>query len=282
MKTLAIYAGSFNPFHVGHLNIVDKMENNFASHVSNCIMNPTLDKRKKEASERLKGKEIIKRLIINKICPECKGEFEIKATESQIRRDVTKKYCSRKCANKRIHSDETKIKMSKSSKGIIPSNKGIKKEITFTCIKCGEIGIDKKYKNGRKYHSECWNLSSGGFREGSSNCKKGWYKGYRCDSSYELAYLIFNIEHNNKIERNKDGFEYVFNDKKHLFYPDFIVNGEYVEIKNYRSELTDCKLKYFPTKIEIYYKDTMKPYLEYVIDKYGKDFIKLYEKALVV
>jgi pantetheine-phosphate adenylyltransferase len=25
MKTLAVYCGSFNPFHIGHLNIVDKM-----------------------------------------------------------------------------------------------------------------------------------------------------------------------------------------------------------------------------------------------------------------
>lgn len=29
MKTLAIYAGSFNPFHVGHLNIVEKTEEIF-------------------------------------------------------------------------------------------------------------------------------------------------------------------------------------------------------------------------------------------------------------
>jgi len=29
MKTLAIYAGSFNPFHIGHLNILDKMEKIF-------------------------------------------------------------------------------------------------------------------------------------------------------------------------------------------------------------------------------------------------------------
>ena len=29
MKTLAIYAGSFNPFHIGHLNIVEKTEEIF-------------------------------------------------------------------------------------------------------------------------------------------------------------------------------------------------------------------------------------------------------------
>lgn len=36
MKTLVIYAGSFNPFHVGHLNIVDKMEAIFG--YGNCMI----------------------------------------------------------------------------------------------------------------------------------------------------------------------------------------------------------------------------------------------------
>lgn len=36
MKTLAIYAGSFNPFHKGHLNIVDKMGAIFG--YGNCMI----------------------------------------------------------------------------------------------------------------------------------------------------------------------------------------------------------------------------------------------------
>lgn len=73
------------------------------------------------------------------------------------------------------------------------------------------------------------------------------------------------------------GFDYIYKDKKHLFYPDFIIDGKYIEIKNYKSELTDSKISQFPHDIKIYYKEEMKPYIEYVINKYGKDFIKMYE-----
>ena len=43
----------------------------------------------------------------------------------------------------------------------------------------------------------------GGKRHGSGRGKKGWYKGYWCDSSWELALVIYNLEHNIKFERNK-------------------------------------------------------------------------------
>lgn len=53
------------------------------------------------------------------------------------------------------------------------------------------------------------------------------------------------------------------------------------EIKNYRSELTDAKLKSVNENITIYYKDTIKPYLDYAISKYGKNFIEKYEKGIL-
>lgn len=53
--------------------------------------------------------------------------------------------------------------------------------------------------------------------------KHGWYKEYWCDSSWELAYVIYNLDHNIKFKRNYQGFTYIFNNKLHKFYPDFIL-----------------------------------------------------------
>lgn len=45
---------------------------------------------------------------------------------------------------------------------------------------------------------------------------------------------------------------------------------------------TRNKISQFPYDIEIYYKEEMKPFIEYVKNKYGKDFIKLYEENKMV
>ena len=56
-----------------------------------------------------------------------------------------------------------------------------------------------------------------------------------------------------------------------------MTDNSYVEVKNYKSELTDVKIKAFPFKIDVLYKEDMKKeILPYVINKYGKDFVKLY------
>jgi hypothetical protein len=127
------------------------------------------------------------------------------------------------------------------------------------------------------YHPECWKQCSGGIRQGSGRGKSGWYKGYWCDSSYELAYLIYNLDNDIDIKRNKEGFKYLFLGKIRKFYPDFIVNGNYVEIKNYHSDFTDSKISQFPYNIEVIYKEEIQFYLSYARNRYTKDFISLYE-----
>jgi len=273
----------------------------FALHVSNCNSNPNKQKRIEKYKKLYSGKEKVERRILKQNCPKCGNEFEVKITDSEFKKNRYKKFCSRICANSHIVNNELKTKISKSCKnsekvkqanrvltkgrleGVfyqkIKTAKENKVDIKFTCLYCGEEGIDIKYNKNRKYHTECWKKASGGIRKGSSRGKCGWYKGYWCDSSYELAYLIYNLEHDIEIERNKKGFEYFYKDEKHIFYPDFKVNSKLVEIKNYRSELTDAKLKSVNENITIYYKDTIKPYLNYAISKYGKNFIEIYEKG---
>jgi hypothetical protein len=255
----------------------------FASHVACCDENPNFEKRKENLSKLFKGCNKVDRVLEIRNCLRCNTKFEVEATISEFERDknkqILRKYCSDKCSRQRTLSEETKSKIRNSlilNGNMFTPPKRDKKIIQFTCLKCGECGVNQKYRE-QKYHKKCWLEISGGIKKGSSRGKSGWYKGYWLDSSYELAYLIYCIDHNIKIERNKKGFEYFYKNKKHLFYPDFIVNDEYVEIKNFESDLTNAKISYFPYEIKVIYKKDIKIYLDYVVGKYGKNFISLYE-----
>jgi pantetheine-phosphate adenylyltransferase len=61
MKTLAIYAGSFNPFHIGHLNIVEKAERIFGK--GNVLIAIGVNPEKVNNSDALpRAKEISKNI----------------------------------------------------------------------------------------------------------------------------------------------------------------------------------------------------------------------------
>lgn len=123
----------------------------------------------------------------------------------------------------------------------------------------------------------------GGKRHGSGRGKKGWYKNIFCDSSWELAYVIYMLEHGYTIKRYNGYFEYYDeNNICHKYYPDFLVNNTIiVEIKGYSTAKWKLKYESLPKdiNIEVYcgYKQNKK-FLDYAIEKYGKDFIKLYDK----
>jgi hypothetical protein len=186
------------------------------------------------------------------------------------------RYCSIVCANSRIFSEESKKKKSESNKGSTPPNKGkkIRWEIS-TCQECGE-DIHHRKSTPKKYHSECWLKSSGGLRKGSGRGKSGWYKGYWCDSSYELAWVIYQLDHNKDFERNKVEYEYEWEGKTRKYLPDFIQNNEVIEIKGYITEQTKAKSKSV-NNLKILSKKDLKVEFDYVELKYTKNFIELYD-----
>lgn len=169
---------------------------------------------------------------------------------------------------KGVYSDEYRKKISDSLKKV---SKGIASSPEKEILRKQKISESMKK-----------NPLSGGLRIGSGRGKKGWYKGYWCDSSWELAWVIYNLEHGVKFERNSVGFNYQYNGQNRKYYPDFIINETYYEIKGRRTfeSLDDEnkeKISQFEKNLLVLYLKDMKPYLEYVIKKYGKDYIKLYE-----
>lgn len=130
------------------------------------------------------------------------------------------------------------------------------------------------------------NGKSGGYRQGAGykNIKKGFYKGYWCDSSWELAFLIYCLEHNITIKRNTDKFPYYMENKLYYYIPDFIIGNTYIEIKGRVDSKCKYKFEQFPDKqrLKIYYAKDMKYFLDYVYKKYGKNFIDLYDDKVYV
>ena len=119
----------------------------------------------------------------------------------------------------------------------------------------------------------------GGYRKGSGRGKSGWYKGYWCDSSYELSYVIYNLDHQIEFQRNQESFTYYFKNRSFQYYPDFIQNHSYIEIKGFLTNKDIAKFKYFPKDkhLDIITDDNIKKYLNYTKDMYGSNFIDLYE-----
>lgn len=122
-------------------------------------------------------------------------------------------------------------------------------------------------------------------KQGTNLCGKGlrgYYKGFYCQSSWELAYVIYQLEHNIDIKRNTKGFKYTLDGIERSYFPDFyeVAANTYIEIKGYYDRKTKEKEKQFPKneKLIIFREKEMKPILDYVISKYGKDFTKLYVK----
>lgn len=175
-------------------------------------------------------------------------------------------------------------------------NKGLTKE-TNDCIakaaKKTSKTLHEGYESGRLVQPE-WTDDRrakqseyakanklGGYHKNGGRGKRGWYKGFWCDSSWELAWVIYNLEHGIHFVRNTKGFPYKFDGEMHEYHPDFLMDdGSYVEIKGWYDAKTNAKHQAFRElgyTLIVLNKTNIEKYLTYVQAKYGLNYIDLYE-----
>lgn len=213
------------------------------------------------------------------------------------------KFCGKECKNEnsqRNHERLCKENPNKQNSNFIKYNyeirSGLRNSSNFGKTKENNEDIRRgietrrrKYETGEikpgflgKHHTKETreHLSTIDRKNTRKNFHCGWYNEIWCDSSWELAFVYYNLEHNVKIERNHESFEYIFNGKIKRYYPDFKIGDDYIEIKGYKNEFYQEKCNQFPKdkNLIIIDKNSIKKYIDFVILKIGKEFWnKLYK-----
>lgn len=122
------------------------------------------------------------------------------------------------------------------------------------------------------------------------------YDNQSFDSSWELALWIYAVDHNEEIERLPITLQYTYNGIEHTYYPDFKYKNQLIEIKGdffkqdsewihpFDSTLTpimqtkqQCALE---NNVQIWYYKDIQFALDYVVQKYTKDYLQLFKKSL--
>lgn len=115
-----------------------------------------------------------------------------------------------------------------------------------------------------------------------------YYDDEEFDSSWELAYYIYLKDYNIPFEYHTISIPYVWNDKIHYYKVDFKVynrlveiKGDHILVKNVFKDDGRSQAKYECMKennVLILMETDIKPYLKYVKDKYGKNYMKSFRK----
>lgn len=243
-------------------------------------------------SETRKNNELVDWILSEPKC-ECCGRVMTEKFRSG-------RFCSIGCANKRNHSDETKSKIRLSLKGSKRNTEQLRKrrenyreryyespkvynycgkelpfeqrDLKYCSKECRENGMAESSFN--KLHridtSKHWR----------GNFKWGTYKGFWCDSSWELAFVMYCLDNKINIVQNHDFFNYEYKGKIHRYTPDFIIDGIYIEIKGYFTDKDREKLLQFPKDktIKLITNEDAKKYINYAKLTYGVRYFELYDE----
>ena len=235
------------------------------------------------------------------ICPICGQEISKSNYNKHLRRhqnhpetfkkdvyhvdhdDLYCKFCNKECKNKHsLTQHELRCRKNPSRRDFIKENfndgsraawnKGLTKET--------DDRIAKQSVTLKNTLEQTHDKNFGGLRRSSARkCKYGTYKNIYCDSGWELAFVIYCIDNNVNFKRNTQGFPYSYKDKIHTYYPDFIVDGVFVEIKGIMTDQDVAKINQFPNELtlEVVDRKSIQKYLKYAKEKYGENFTTLYD-----
>lgn len=212
------------------------------------------------------------------------------------------RFCSRVCSNSHAHTSESRLKTSRCLKAKYRQNvidhidrkqRNIDK-YNLSPKRCSVCGIAISYER-RHYltcgssdcirHHQSVTMSNllavkGLHRTVPKRYKYGCYNGIFCDSSWELAFVIYSLDKGIPIKRCSEHFQYEINGHRHNYFPDFVIDGVYYEIKNYYTETVYAKIRQFPEdkKLVIIDGKQIQFYINYCTYKYGPHFYTLYDR----
>lgn len=212
------------------------------------------------------------------------------------------KFCGHSCRAKfnnllkKPRSLESRKKTSASMKRahIDPANKlkwkikydSQRKFYTLVCRNCKKKFV---HKSRNKIYCSKPCLKKGHSKLRIENPRNNWgksgkYRGIICQSTYELAFVIWAIDKHKNIVKCKLQIDYEFEGRYRKYNPDFEIDGKIYEIKGWSDERSLHKVATAIQKgipIILLNKKKMKKYLDYVNTKYNcnieKDYNKFYD-----
>lgn len=216
--------------------------------------------------------------VMSKMCPKC-GAFHGKEGM----------FCSRRCANSRVWTEQDKlnktqaancsqkVKEAAARRRGRPTGETISR-ISKICKNCGrEFKVTPAFGYRQYCTAKCYHKVSGGYKKGSARSYSGYYKGVYCDSTYELCWVIYNLDHNIPFKR----FEGFLEQNGTRYFPDFIIGNTIYELKNYRTDLVDRKTAIARNcgyEIFVLYKEDIQYMFDYVERTYNtKRYRSLYD-----
>src|SRR5689334_21058808 len=103
-------------------------------------------------------------------------------------------------------------------------------------------------------------------------------RGLWCDSTYELAFVVWALDHEIPFERNLEFFPYEYKGEVLRWTPDFLLaDGTYIEIKGYLTEQAQTKFEYFLRPLRVFTRPDLERMFRYVDGRYGRDLLALYQ-----